>query len=75
MQNLIFVFFRSVFFAFCVPQLFSFVRAARVFLMRKVDWAPWKYLAIVFVFETIHTFGLALLFFTVLPELDSVSGM
>ena len=43
--------------------------------MRKVEWSPWYYLLIVFTFETIHTTGVALLFYTVLPELDTVRAM
>ena len=40
--------------------------------MRKTTWAPYKYFAVVFVFETLHTFGLAILFFAVLPNLDTL---
>ena len=40
--------------------------------MRKTTWAPYKYFAVVFAFETLHTFGVAILFFAVLPNLDTL---
>ena len=43
--------------------------------MRKVHWAPLKYFVIVFAFETIHTVGVAILFYAVLPQLDSLRAM
>ena len=66
---------RCILFVFCTPQIFALVRAFRIFCMRKVSWAPWTYLVIVFAMETLHTSGLALLFFTVLPDLDTVRAI
>ena len=44
--------------------------------MRKNSWAPFKYFIVVFIFETLHTTGLAILFYAVLPYLDSLrAGM
>ena len=44
--------------------------------MRKTTWAPFKYFGIVFVLETLHTAGLAILFYAVLPNLDTLrAGM
>ena len=44
--------------------------------MRKTTWAPFKYFGVVFVLETLHTAGLAILFFAVLPNLDTLrAGM
>ena len=44
--------------------------------MRKTTWAPFKYFGVVFVLETLHTIGLAILFYAVLPNLDTLrAGM
>ena len=44
--------------------------------MRKTTWAPFKYFGVVFVLETLHTCGLAILFYAVLPNLDTLrAGM
>lgn len=60
-----------MFFAFCAPEIFSMVRSTRVYMMRTVEWAPIPYFAIVFLFETFHTAGAAMLFYLVLPNLDT----
>ena len=68
--------FRCIFFAFCGPELLTFVKSARVYLMRKNSWAPFKYFIVVFGFETLHTIGVAILFYAVLPNLDTLrAGM
>ena len=52
------------------------MKSARIFLMRKNAWAPIKYFIVVFIFETLHTIGLAILFYAVLPYLDTLrAGM
>ena len=44
--------------------------------MRKTTWAPFKYFVIVFALETLHTSGVAILFYAVLPNLDTLrAGM
>ena len=44
--------------------------------MRKNSWAPFKYFIVVFGFETLHTIGVAILFYAVLPNLDTLrAGM
>ena len=44
--------------------------------MRKTTWAPFKYFMVVFVLETLHTSGVAILFYAVLPNLDTLrAGM
>ena len=71
-----FQFFRCIFFAFCGPELLTFLKSARIFLMRKNAWAPLKYFIVVLFFETFHTVGLAILFYGVLPYLDTLrAGM
>ena len=43
--------------------------------MRTVEWAPMKYFSVVFLFETLHTAGVAILFYVALPVLDSPRAM
>ena len=44
--------------------------------MRKTSWPKIEYFGVVFAFETLHTFGLAFLFYVVLPQLDTLrAGM
>ena len=72
----IYINYRCIFFAFCAPELLTFVKSARVYLMRKNSWAPFKYFIVVFGFETLHTIGVAILFYAVLPNLDTLrAGM
>ena len=39
--------------------------------MRSVEWAPFPYFLLVLLFETLHTVGVAMLFYVVLPNLDT----
>ena len=44
--------------------------------LQKKKWVQLKYFAVVFVFETLYTIGLAILFYVVLPQLDTLrAGM
>ena len=54
--------------------MLTFFYCCRVYLRQKTTWAPFKYFVMVFTFETFHTCGLAILFYVVLPELDSLRG-
>jgi chitin synthase len=61
-------------FAFVVPELGSWFRSTRICVFKSWERPPVVDFAITFMFETLHTAGLALLFFTVLPELDVVKA-
>ena len=43
--------------------------------MKKTKMPPWKHLLIVMIAEMLHTIGLSMLFYLVLPDLDSIRGM
>jgi chitin synthase len=43
--------------------------------MRKVHWAPFVYFVVVVLLETLHTSGVAILFYAVLPNLDTPRAM
>ena len=62
-------------FAFCIPEMLTWLRSARIFFTMNTSWPPLHKFSAVFTMETIHTFGLVLLFYSVLPELDSVRAM
>ena len=63
---------RCIFFAFLIPELLSFGRALRMMLMRTLGKPTFLEFLVVFVFETLHVTGLALLFFVAFPAMDSV---
>ena len=68
--------FRCIFFSFCAPEVLTFLKSCQVYLMRKTTWAPLKYFVVVFALETLHTSGVAILFYAVLPNLDTLrAGM
>ncbi|CAG9769089.1 unnamed protein product [Ceutorhynchus assimilis] len=63
-----------LFFAFCVPQLGALFRSTRMCYFKSSKRPPFSHFLMIFVPETAHTIGLALLFFYVLPDLDVVKG-
>lgn len=60
--------------AFAVPEIGVLIRSARICVFK--SWkSPFKsHFLFVFLMESFHTIGMALLMFVVLPELDSVKG-
>lgn len=64
-----------IFFSFFVPELLTFLKSVRVCIMRTVSKPKWDVLLVVFVLETLHIVGLAILFLVALPELDSVKAL
>ena len=64
-----------VFFAFIAPELLTWGRSIRVFMMRKVKWPPKTFMLWVLLFETLSVVGNGLLFFGIMPQLDSLRAM
>ena len=62
-------------FVFCTPQVFVMIRSLRIWCMKKTKWLPWQHLLFVMIVEMLHTIGLSMLFYLVLPDLDSIRGM
>ena len=63
--------FRGVFFAFIIPEIFAFFRALRVCLVRHVHKPKILDFLVIFTFETFHVAGVAILFYSALPYMDS----
>ncbi|KAJ8974097.1 hypothetical protein NQ317_011616 [Molorchus minor] len=63
-----------IFFAFCVPQLGALFRSTRMCYFKSSKKPPFSHFLMVFLPETGHTIGLALLVFSVLPDIDVVKG-
>jgi hypothetical protein len=63
--------FRCIFIVFAVPEVLSLLRSIRVVLLKHVSRPTWDKFLVVWALETAHVTGLCLLFFGVLPELDS----
>ncbi|RZC42525.1 chitin synthase 1, partial [Asbolus verrucosus] len=61
-------------FAFWVPQLGSLFRSARMCFFKSSKKPIFSHFLIVFLMESLHTVGLALLVFYILPDLDVVKG-
>ena len=59
---------------FSIPEFGAFIRAARICFFK--SWKPpsKSHFLLIFLMETFHTLGVALLMFVVLPELDSVKA-
>lgn len=60
--------------AFCVPQLGATFRSARMCFFKSSKKPTFAHFMIVFLTETAHTIGIAILVFYVLPDLDVVKG-
>lgn len=61
-------------FAFAVPELGSLFRAGRICIFKSARRCSFADFVVVWIFESMHTVGLALFVFVVLPELDVVKG-
>jgi chitin synthase len=60
--------------AFSVPELGAWIRSLRLCFFKKVKTFGWHEFAFVFAAESLHTVGICLLVYAVLPELDSIQG-
>uniref|UniRef100_A0AAR5P4N2 chitin synthase n=1 Tax=Dendroctonus ponderosae TaxID=77166 RepID=A0AAR5P4N2_DENPD len=63
-----------LFFAFCVPQLGALFRSTRMCYFKSSKRPPFSHFLLIFLPETAHTIGLALLAFYILPDIDVVKG-
>ncbi|XP_002048317.3 chitin synthase chs-2 [Drosophila virilis] len=60
----------ALIFAFAAPELFTFLRALRITMFKRERRPSGLEVTLVTLFELLHVVGLALLTFTVLPQLD-----
>lgn len=61
-------------FAFMVPELGALFRSVRICYFKSWKRPPFAHFLIVWLAETMHTIGLALLIYSVLPAMDVVKG-
>ncbi|KAK1135613.1 hypothetical protein K0M31_000202 [Melipona bicolor] len=60
--------------AFAVPEFGTLIRSIRICIFKSWKKPPVSHFLLVFLMETFHVAGLALMFLAVLPELDVVKG-
>lgn len=60
--------------AFSIPEIGAFIRAIRICFFKSWKRPQRGHFLFIFVMESLHTIGVALLMFIVLPELDSVKA-
>nr|XP_031829269.1 chitin synthase chs-2 isoform X3 [Nomia melanderi] len=60
--------------AFAVPEFGTLIRSIRICIFKSWKKPPASHFLLVFLMETFHVVGLALMFMAVLPDLDVVKG-
>ncbi|VVD01781.1 unnamed protein product [Leptidea sinapis] len=60
--------------AFAIPEIGTLIRSVRICFFKTSKKPKSIQFAVVFIMESLHTIGLALLFFKILPEIDVVKG-
>ncbi|XP_048509220.1 chitin synthase chs-2 isoform X4 [Athalia rosae] len=60
--------------AFSVPEIGTLIRSIRICFFKSMKKPPAGHFLLVFVMETFHVVGLALMFMSILPDLDVVQG-
>ncbi|XP_015191639.1 PREDICTED: uncharacterized protein LOC107074595 isoform X2 [Polistes dominula] len=61
--------------AFAVPEFGALIRSIRICIFKSWKKPPYSHFFLVFLMETFHVVGLALLFLLILPEIDVVKGI
>ncbi|XP_037075045.1 chitin synthase chs-2-like isoform X2 [Pollicipes pollicipes] len=64
-----------LFFCFITPEAGTLFRSTRMCFFKSVRRPEFAHFLVVVLFESLHTVGLALLIFFVLPDLDAVKGV
>lgn len=60
--------------AFAVPEFGTLIRSVRICIFKSWKKPLSSHFLLVFLMESFHVIGLALMFFAVLPEIDVVKG-
>ncbi|XP_072936717.1 chitin synthase chs-2 isoform X2 [Epargyreus clarus] len=60
--------------AFAIPEIGTLIRSVRICFFKSSKRPTMVQLAVIFIAESLHTIGMAMLFFKILPELDVVKG-
>jgi chitin synthase len=64
----------SLFFAYVIPEVMTFLRASRICFFKKVTKPTILQFCVVATAETLRTIGTGLLVFIILPNLDVLKG-
>lgn len=64
----------SLFFAYCIPEIMTFLRSARICFFKQAAKPTLLQFCVVAIAETLRTIGTGLLVFMILPNLDVVKG-
>lgn len=64
----------AIVFSFAVPEVGTFIRAARICFFKNIPRPSWGQLLMVTIMESFHVIGLAILTFLVYPNLDVVKA-
>ncbi|XP_054734124.1 chitin synthase chs-2 [Anastrepha obliqua] len=62
----------ALIFAFSAPEVLTFFRSLRICIFKDVKSPTWLEFMLVLFFEILHTIGMAIFVFFVMPQLDSV---
>lgn len=65
----------AIVFAFCFPEFLTFFRSVRICFFKNVDIPDLSQQFWISFFEILHVIGLAILSFSILPNLDAVKGI
>ncbi|RVE50442.1 hypothetical protein evm_004867 [Chilo suppressalis] len=60
--------------SFAIPEMGTLIRSLRICFFKSSKRPSFTQFVVVFIAESLHTIGMALLFFVILPELDVVKG-
>nr|QHN12653.3 chitin synthase A [Chilo partellus] len=60
--------------SFAIPEIGTLIRSVRICFFKSSKRPSFTQFVVVFIAESLHTIGMALLFFVILPELDVVKG-
>ncbi|XP_014616657.1 PREDICTED: uncharacterized protein LOC106793893 [Polistes canadensis] len=61
--------------AFAVPEFGALIRSLRICIFKSWKKPPYSHFFLVFLMETFHVVGLALMFLLILPDIDVVKGI
>ena len=65
----------ALFFAFSAPEVLTLIRSVRAVINQGYTRPSLKHFLVVFVMESLHVLGTAILFFIALPGVDTVKGL
>ena len=64
----------AIYFAYCIPEILNFVLSLYRSLFRSLETPNFSVIVMVVVMEIMHTLGMSVLLFVVLPGMDAVRG-